>query len=131
MARYHGKNSQFYLQGSGAVAIPSVGLAEFSVDMSTERTDATGFDNTNIVEVQGLPNFKGTFSGYWDDTFDTPFEAAEASSARYFYAYPSTLTPSNYWYGTCWVDASMQTSVKDTVKISGSFSAASNVTRKT
>ncbi len=131
MSRYHGKNAQFYLQGSGAEAVASVGFTEFTLDMSTDRTDATGFENTNIVVVQGLPKFSGTFSGYWDSSFDTPFEAAEATSARKFYAYPSVLSPGDYWYGTCWIDTAVQVSNTDTVKITGRFDAASNITRKT
>jgi hypothetical protein len=133
VARYHGKNAQFYLQGSGGVAVPSVGFAEFSIDMSTDRSDATGFENSNVVETQGLPKFSGAFSGWWDDTFDVPFEAQEASAPRSFYAYPSILAGivGNYWYGTCWVDTSLAVSVKDTIKLSGTWSAATNITRKT
>jgi hypothetical protein len=129
MSRYHGRAGKLYLEGSGGLAIPMVALSEWSIDESKARVDATSFDDSNIVEYAGLPMLSGKFNGYWDDTYDSLFLATEANVSKKMYIYPSTGVATRYWQGLAWVDYSITGSVKDMVKIAGSFSAGGSWTR--
>lgn len=130
MARYHGRQGHVYLQGSGADAIPSVALTSWSLDLSRDKVDVTCFGDSNIQDVLGLPAYEGKFEGFWDDTDDTLWQANEATSGRKMYLYMSRDATTKYFYGTAWVDGSVETSVKDAVKISASFAAAGAWARK-
>jgi hypothetical protein len=130
LARYHGRQGHMYLQGSGSDAIPMVALTGWSIDLSRDRVDVTCFGDTQITEVQGLPKYTGKFDGFWDDTEDTLWGATDATSGRKMYLYMSRDATSKYFYGTAWVDATMDIAAGDAVKISGTFSAASNWARK-
>lgn len=130
MARYHGKQGHLYLQGSGSDAIPATALTSWSIDLSTDKVDVTCFGDTNITQVMGLPNYEGKFEGFWDDTYDTLFDAQSATSGRKMYLYMSRDAATKYFYGTAWVDASVEAAVGDAVKISGSFVASGAWGRK-
>jgi hypothetical protein len=128
MARYHGRKGVVYLKGSGAV-VRITTLTDWSLDASRDKVDVTAFGDTNLVSVQGLPNYTGDFNGFWDDTQDTIFEASENSAAGLMYLYPSADAPTKYWCGPAWVDYSINTAVKDAVKVKGTWSAGGAWTR--
>lgn len=131
MARYHGGKGVIYLSVTGAgVATVTVSLSEWTLDKSTEKVDVTAFGDTNKQYVQGLPDVKGTFSGYFDDTSDVLFDAAESADGIRAYLYPSSLVPTNYHYGSAWVDASISVPAKGPITVKGSFVGASNWGRK-
>lgn len=130
MARYHGKKSRLYLQGSGTDAIPLTTLSSVNIDGSTDMVDVTAFGDGNKTQVMGLASYNLRFDGFWDDTDDTVFQAFEATSGRKFYFYPSTDATSKYWYGLAWVNASIQTGVSAAVAVSGSGAAANTWGRK-
>lgn len=130
MARYHGRQGILYLQGSGAVAVPVAALSEWSLDLKRDRVDVTAMGDTNKVAAQGLPAYSGSFSGFWDETEDTLFQATEATSGRAMYIYPSRDAITKYFYGTAWVDAGFTGAVGDAVKLSGTFEAAGPWGRK-
>ncbi len=124
MARYHGKRGRLYASTSGtgdAAAVAS--LNAWTLDMSTDEVDTTCFEDGNQTSVLGFPAYKGTFSGFWDDTEDTLFSAQESADGTKLYLYMSLDAVSKYFYGPAWVTASLDTGVKDAVKVSGTFSA--------
>lgn len=131
MARYSGKQGVVYIGPSnGSAAIAVVGLSKWSIDQSTEKQEVTAFGDTTKVYVQGLPDAKGQVSGFWDNvSSDTLFTAATANGGVYCYLYPSSLVPTKYWYGSAFFDAQLETDVKDAIKVSGNFVAASSWTR--
>ena len=125
MAKYHGQNARIYMSTSGSGTAASVGgLSSWSLDMPTDRVEVTAFEDANKTYVQGKKDLSGEFSGFWDDTDDALFDAAESTTAVKCYLYPSADAPSKYFYGTAWVDASIETGVDAAVAISGSFQAA-------
>lgn len=125
MAKYHGQKGRVYLSTSGAGnAALVIALTSWSLDMPTDRVEVTAFEDTNKVYVQGKKDISGEFSGFWDDTDDALFDAAESTTAVKCYLYPSADASSKYFYGTAWVDASIETGVDAAVAISGSFQAA-------
>src|SRR6266446_5542721 len=108
MAARHGRNGRLYLDvagGGSASAVPFVDT--WQQDFSTARTEVTSFGDTNLKYVAGLPDAKGTFSGFWDDATAQMYTAAVDGIARKFYWYPDlTNAPTVYWYGTGFFDFS-------------------------
>ena len=122
MARYHGSKGVIYLSTTGTgAATASVSLSQWSLDKSTDKVDVTAFGDTNKVSVQGLPNIKGSIAGWFDDTSDALFDAAESADGCNLYLYPSSLVPTNYHYGPAWLDASVDVPASGANSIKGSF----------
>lgn len=131
MARYHGKGGIVYMSASGsAAATATVSLNHWSLDKKTDKAEVTAFTDANKVFVQGLPDVSGQLSGFFDDTNDALFDAAESADGVKLYLYPSSLAPTIYHYGPAWVDASIDVAVGGAVAINGSFVAAGSWGRK-
>jgi len=112
------------------MAITAISLSQWSLDKATDKIDVTSFQDTNKVYVQGLPDIKGALSGFFDDTNDALFDAAESTDGVKMYLYPSTLVPTNYHAGLAWLDASISVDVKGACTVSASFVAAGAWIRK-
>lgn len=127
MARYSGRQGAVYMStvGSGT-AVAVTAMTAWSLDLSTDMVDVTAFNDSNKQYVQGLEDISGTLAGIWDDTSDTLYDAMNSDDAVKMYLYPSTLVPTKYWYGTAFVDMSIDAGVGDAVKVSGKFKAASD-----
>jgi hypothetical protein len=126
MAKYHGQKGRVYLSTTGAgTAVQAVALTSWSLNLPTDRVEVTSFEDTNKVYVQGKKDISGDFSGFWDEADDALFDAADSTTAVKIYLYPSADAPTRYFYGTAWVDASIEVGVDAAVSISGSFAAAS------
>jgi hypothetical protein len=125
VARYAARKGAIYIGTAAAgVATNLTAMAEWSLDGTTDKIDVTSFGDANMVRLQGLPDRKGTFSGFWDDTETKLFAAAASAGAVNMYLYPDvTDKPTSYFYGPAWVDFSMNASVKDAVKVTGNFVA--------
>lgn len=127
MARYHGKGSVVYLSTSGSgTAVQATALNAWTLNMPTDVIEVTAFGDTNKQYVQGLPDVSGTLAGWWDDTSDELYDASRSSDGVKMYLYPSTSVSSKYWYGTAWVDFSINTANAQGVAISGAFRAKGN-----
>lgn len=127
MAARHGRNGRLYVAiASGGSASPIPFINEFSQEASTDRVDITSFGDANKAYVAGLPDAKGSYSGFWDDATAQLFTAATDGIARKTYWYPDTVNaPGVYWFTTAFFDQSQSSSVSDAAKISGTWSAAS------
>jgi hypothetical protein len=128
VAKYSGRNGVIYLGTGTASAVGQ--LDSWSIDRKTDRVETTCMGDGNKTYIQGFPDMTGQFSGYWDAADDALFDAAEAAAACNMYIYPSSTTSTVYFYGTAFVDASVNGSTKDAVKVSGSWAAASTWGRK-
>lgn len=125
MAKYHGSKGLVYMNTGAGSASSFSGLTSWSLDRSTDAVEVTCFGDTNKTYVQGLPDVKGSFSGFWDDgTIDTLFNAAGSSTAVSFYLYPASTAITKYEYGTAWVSASVDCSSDSAIKVSCDFVAA-------
>lgn len=130
MARYHGQRGRVYISTSGAgTAVQAVALSSWSLDMPTDLVEVTSFEDENKVYVQGKRDISGAFSGHWDDADDAMFDAAESTTPVKVYIYPSADAPTKYFYGTAWVDASLEGGVDGAVTVSANFKAASSWSR--
>jgi hypothetical protein len=107
MAEKHGMYGKVYIGGS------VIKLTRSALNNATDR-----------VEVSG------DISGFWDSASDDLFEAAESSTPVPMVIYPDfTTTPTKYWYGLAWVDASLDMDSNGAVAVSGSWAAAATWTR--
>ena len=87
--------------------------------------------DTNLVYVSGLPDASGDFTGFYDDATSQTFIAATDGLSRNFYLYPSTLTTTQYFFGTILPDFSTGGGVGSAVTVKSTWNAASAVTRVT
>lgn len=124
MSAYAGRKGVVYMSTTGAgVASLVTKQNKWSIDRSTDKIEVTSFADLNKTYVQGLPDLKGQFSGFYDDTESKPFTAAASTDGCRMYLYPSADAPTKYWYGPAWLDLSMDVSVSGAVAISASFAA--------
>jgi hypothetical protein len=124
VATYHGRKGLVYISASGTGAAVSIGkLSSWSLDMATDKVEVTAFGDTNKVYVQGLKDISGSLAGFWDDSIDNLFTAADSADGCKMYLYPSSDAITKYWYGPAWLDASISDDVGDAVKVTSSFSA--------
>ena len=124
MAVYPARKGVIYLSTSGSTsASATLHLNKWSIDSSTDKIDVTSFGDTNKTYVQGLPDIKGTFSGFFDDLETKIATAAASSTGCIMYLYPSSDAPTKYKCGPAWLDFSMDVSVAAAVTISGNFVA--------
>jgi hypothetical protein len=127
MAAYAGRKGVVYLATDGSGAASAVAkLSAWSLDRATDKIDVSSFLDANKTYVQGLPDLKGSFSGFWDDTESKVFTAASSTAAVRMYLYPSSDAPTKYAYGTAWLDVSIDCALNEAVKIAGSFVAGSS-----
>lgn len=130
MARLHGRSGQLYAGiASGGTAEPIAFLTKWQMDFSTDKVDVTAFSDGNKVYVSGLPDAKGTFSGWYDDATAQLYTASQDGVARKFYLYPTNANTGQYFFGTGLFDFSVTGGVEEAVGVSGSWAAASNVAK--
>ena len=131
MARIAGRNGAFYMAlTSAGTPSPVAYLSQWSLNFTNDKIEVTAFGDTTKVYVGGLPDCQGTYTGFYDDASVQMYTAASDSVPRKFYIYPSTLTATQYWYGTGIFDMSIDLSVDGPAAISGNFAAASVVTKQ-
>ena len=108
--------------GANGAAVPIANLNSWSISQATDRTEVTSFGDTTKTYIAGLRDASGDFGGYHDT--DGALYNATDGEARKFYLYPSSDATARYFYGTAWLDVSINSSVSDAVKISATFAAA-------
>jgi hypothetical protein len=124
MATYPGRNAIVYLSTSiGGAPSNVLHINKWTMNRNTDKIEVTSFGDANKTYVQGLPDVKGSFSGFWDDTESKPFTGAASTSGVNIYLYPSSNAITKYWYGPAWLDMSMDCPVSGAVSISGNFAA--------
>lgn len=126
MSAHAGRTGAVYLaiESVTGVATTTIKLSAWTLNRATDTYDVTSFNDTNKTYVQGLPDLKGTLTGFWDDTETKPFAGAISSTGVKLYLYPDIVnSPTKYAYGTAWLNASIETPVQGAVKLTGNFVA--------
>jgi len=125
MSRYHGRNFRLYvdLNNSGvATLVPFV--KSWTRDGSVDRADVTAFGDENKATVAGLPDAKGNYAGFADDSTGQFYAAASDGASRRVYAYINLAgAPTKYEYGFAFFDESSDWAVDAGASISGTWSA--------
>jgi hypothetical protein len=130
MARVHGRRGRLYagIASDTAAAEPIVFLNSWSINFTVDKVDVTSFGDTNTTYVSGLPDASGDFGGFYDTATEQLYTASQDGLARKFYLYPD-ISDGDYFYGTALFDFGAAGGVGDAVTISGSWSAASAITK--
>ena len=124
MSVYAARKGLVYLSTTGSGSASSVlKINKWSLDQSTDKIEVTSFGDTNKTYVQGLPDIKGSFSGFWDDTETKPGTGASSTDGVKLYLYPSSDAITKYKCGPAWLDLSYDVAVDGAVTINGSFVA--------
>lgn len=125
MARAAGRNAAVYVAPNGTgVAVAIGGLSKWTLTRDTDSIPVTAFGDANKTYVQGLPDLKGTISGFWDSASDPLYAAGVSADGTKMYLYPDRLnTPTVYDYGPAWLNTSIDVDVNGAVAISGNFMA--------
>lgn len=125
MARASGKNGAVYVSATGSgTPSPVLNLTKWTIDRSTDTIEVTAFGDPNKTYVLGLPDLKGTLTGFWDSATDPLYTAGTSTDGTNLYLYPDRLnTPTKYDYGPAWLNTTMEVDVKGAVAITGNFVA--------
>jgi len=109
----------------GSTYVPVAALNDWKLDLKRARVDATCFGDTNLVYVQGLPDYSGDLAGVWDET-ETPalFTAALGEVAVMLKLVPSTLTPTYFFSGLAYLDMGIEVKAEGVIAIKGTFAGA-------
>lgn len=130
--RMYGSHGQIQADPTGGSTLATIAsIAAWTLNMARNKADVTCFGDSNLVYVQGLPDIKGTFSG-WFDTDPAQvviWDIALGVVAAALSLTPTTLSPSMKWAGLGWLDAAIDVKATGAVAISGNFVAAGPWTR--
>jgi hypothetical protein len=130
VARLHGRKGRLYCAvASGGTAEPIAYLNSWSFDRATDRVDVTSFGDNNKTYVAGLADASGSIGGFYDTDSAQLYTAASDGIARKFYLYPSTDETTEYFFGTAFFDFSISGGTDSAVTVSGTWSAASDVSK--
>ena len=123
MASVRGTNALCYIGGT------KVPLAnEWSLDIEQEKMEAPHSfvcpaDAASAWVERSGGYFSGSFSiaALYDDSDDSPIDAALGDAELEVILYPNCEAPTKYWFGDFWIDISHTTSVDDysTIDVSG------------
>lgn len=126
MARIAGRNGSLYGNlTSGGTAEPIAYLNHWSLNFASNQTDVTAFGDVSKVYVAGLPDFKGSYAGFYDTATVQMYTAATDGVARKFYLYPDRTNAAQYWFGTAIFDMAIDGTVDGAVSINGNMAASS------
>jgi hypothetical protein len=121
----HGKDSILAISLlSTPVTLVAVALiTDWTLDMATDTVETTALGDPNKTYVQGLKDIKGTFTGQWDSTDDTLFEAAESAVPIVIAIFPNKNNAAA-WQGPGYLNVSLKGGASAAVTIDGAFTAA-------
>jgi len=124
--RLHGKKGAMKMDptgGSSTVIVASI--SKFDLDLSTEKVPVTAFQDTNRIYVQGLPDVKGSYSGWYDPADGLViFDVTTGTVAPFLELVPTTDQPLVMFSGKAYVDSKISVDSGGGIAISGSFVAA-------
>jgi hypothetical protein len=131
--KLHGKNGAIYLGGAmGSGGVKVANKAEWTLQRNRDYVDATTFGNTNKTYLAGLPNVQGTYAGLLDVSGDLLLSAAVSGAQEiYLYADDGTNAGTTAYliaHGPGFLDASVNASNTDAVRITGEFRASDSWT---
>ena len=130
MARIHGDRGKVEWDATGGSTMVELGdTSKFTLNLTRDRVDATAFGDTNKQKLQGLPDFNGTLSAFWNlSTSPALFDVILGTVAPKLRLIPSRDEPTGYFEGLAYVDGSIDADVNGAVTIAATFDAAGNWT---
>jgi hypothetical protein len=124
VAVIHGKDGVFYLQGSGAEAVPLSNRSSWSIDIASPKAMAAHQGDEWQAAARGALGFSGAVAGSLDAASDILWQAGIATSGRKAYFYPDKGTSARYYYGTIWPDLSVSSDAGAIETYAGAFTGS-------
>jgi hypothetical protein len=125
----HGKDSILCVSTTKTgTAQPVCLITDWSLNRESDKVETTALGDPNKTYVKGLDDVKGTFTGQWDSTDDTLFEAAESEDGVQIEIWPNKNSAVCF-KGPAWLDVSIKGGAGAAVTIDGNFSANGGWTR--
>src|SRR5260370_4889984 len=97
MARLHGRNALFYLEGSGANSVPFSNAADYALDVTFATVDVSQLGDDWVQTIQGQRAFSGSVGGPFETSSTLGWDAMMGATARAFYLYPDKTTLATYY----------------------------------
>ncbi len=113
----HGKDGAIHVNGVKVAA-----KAEWSLSLARDTVDVTSFGDTNRTYVVGLRDISGTYAGFLDNSGDTMLTAA-GEDAKFIELYSDDTNNLLVASGSGFIDATINASNTDAVRINGNFRA--------
>lgn len=118
--RKHGKDGAIYVDGVKVAA-----KAEWTISLARDTVEVTAFGDTNKRYVVGLRDISGTYAGFLDNDGDTMLTAA-GEEAKFIELYSDDTNNVLVASGSGFIDATVNCSNTDAVRINGNFRASSD-----
>lgn len=126
--KLHGKNGAIYIDGAKGSGDKVSNMNEWTLSLGRDYVDATTFGNTNRTYLVGLRDVSGTFSGLMDVSGHLLVNATTSDSVDLYLYADDGASPILLASGPALVDAQINASNADAIRISGNFRAAGNWT---
>jgi len=127
--KLHGKNGAIYIGGpksGGGIKVATKN--EWTLSLGRDYVDATTFGDTNRTYLVGLRDVSGTFAGIMDVSGDLLANATTSDIVQLYLYADDGSSPILIASGPALVDAQINASNTDAIRISGNFRAAGNWT---
>lgn len=126
MPKYHGRSGAMLLAAAnGGAAANVVNLTQWTINIDTSTADVTSLGDSSTSFVLGVKNATASFSGFFADDADVPFDAFDQNQSGgtvACYLYPAGTSVAKYWSGSVWPTAiSVDDSIGGAVTISGTL----------
>lgn len=125
--RNHGQYGQVLADPTGgATAVQLVSLDKWDLDLGTDKQRVTAFEDPNHVYVQGKPDIKFSYSGFYDRSASGLifWDMILGTVAPFFKMVPNRLWPLQFFSGKGWPDGKISVDGNGTASVSGSGVAA-------
>lgn len=126
--KLHGKNGAIYIGGPKGTGVKVSVKNEWTLSLGRDYVDGTTFGDTNRTYLVGLRDVSGTFAGLMDVSGDLLVNATTSDIIQLYLYADDGASPILIASGPGLVDAQINASNADAVRMSGNFRAAGNWT---
>lgn len=123
--RLHGAYGQMKMDpAGGSTTVVVASINKWDLDMARDKVKVTAFLDPNQVYVQGLPDIKGTYAGWYDPVDGHAiFDAAFGTAKPTLELFPNAADTLK-WSGRALLDSHISVDSGGGVAVSGAFVAA-------
>jgi hypothetical protein len=124
--KLHGKNGAIYLVAAkgqtGALKVATKN--EWTLNLNRDYVDATVFGDVNKTYLTGLRDISGTFAGIFDTSGDLIVNASDDDDVQTYLYADDGASPVLVAHGPGLLDAAINCSSTDAVRVTGNFRAS-------
>jgi hypothetical protein len=124
--KLHGKNGAIYIGGPKGTGTKVATKNEWTLSLGRDYVDATTFGDTNRTYLVGLRDVSGTFAGLMDVSGDLLVNASSSDIVELYLYADDGSSPILIGSGPSLIDAQINASNADAIRVSGNFRAAGN-----